>query len=185
MLRPVGATICVFTYARGSSATVPPPGGGGGGGGGGAVTVTLAVADLPWAVAVICAEPCATAVTTPDEFTVTIDVLPLLQAKVMPEIGVPDELIAVADSEPLWPTDSDSVVGATVMDATVGVVDCTFTVAVAVILPSTAVIVAVPDAFPVTRPEPSTVATTWLLVCHVTCCVPRSLPATSLAEAES
>ena len=56
-----------FSWKR----SVPPPGGGGGGGGGGgAVTVIADVPDLPEDVAVIVAEPAATPVTTPVEFTV-------------------------------------------------------------------------------------------------------------------
>jgi len=51
--------------------SVPP----GGGGGGGAVTVTAAVPDFPELVALIVADPAATPVTTPLEFTVAMLVL--------------------------------------------------------------------------------------------------------------
>jgi hypothetical protein len=60
-----------------------------GAGGGALVTVTEAVPDLPELEALTIAEPAATPVTTPDEFTVAIPVLSLDQLTDWPVIVLP------------------------------------------------------------------------------------------------
>src|SRR5450830_714704 len=78
---------------------VPP----GGGGGGAAVTVTADEPVLPEHAAVIVAEPAATPVTTPFEFTVAAAALLVDQVMVCPVITFPWASLTVAESATVAP----------------------------------------------------------------------------------
>ena len=132
-------------------------------------TVTEHVAFFPPSsvVAVIIAEPAALAVTTPDVETVATDVLL--------EVQVTDLLVALAGvtvAVRVWvsPTvmDRDELLRLTPVTETIGL--DTVTEQVAFLPPSLVVtlIVAVPAALAVTRPDAETVATEALLEDQVT-----------------
>src|ERR1041384_3775229 len=147
------------------------------------VTVVAAVPLLPALVAVIVAEPTATAVTRPLLFTVAIAVLLLDQVTTRPVSVLPAASFVTADSCWVVPTLTLADAGLTVTDAT----GTSVTVMAAVpLLPSlVAVIVAEPAATAVTRPLASTVATAVLLLDHVMTRPVSVLPVESLVTADS
>jgi hypothetical protein len=91
-----------------------------GGGGGAAVTVIVAVPDFPAVAAVIVAEPAATPVTTPLEFTVATFASLVDQLMDCPAITLPfwSFTTAVRLAVPPTPTVADG--GETVTDVTTG-----------------------------------------------------------------
>src|ERR1700730_3883244 len=96
------------------------PGGGGGGGGGGAVTVMAALSLFVWLVALIRAEPAATALTRPVFVTVAAVGLLLVHATAGPVITCPPASLSVAVSRAVSPVCSDTADGATTTVATCG-----------------------------------------------------------------
>ena len=134
-----------------------------------AVTVTLQVAvlDPSTVFTVIVAVPVAFAVTTPEEETVATDVL-LDDHVTFLFVAFDGETVAINVSES--PTVSDKLLLFRPTPVTATVAAVTVTLQVAVLDPSTVftVIVAVPAAFAVTRPEEDTVATAVLPDDHVT-----------------
>ena len=133
-----------------------------------AVTVRVAVPDIPPKAAVMVVVPAATAVAMPlllivatpvlDEFQVTCAVISRL---------VPSEYVQVAVSCWVLPTTLLAVAGVIAMESSVTVV--TVRVVVSVTVPLVAVMVVVPAATAVTRPLLSTVATDGLDEAQVTC----------------
>src|SRR5205807_275072 len=87
-------------------------------GGGAGVTVTAAVPLLPSLVAVIVAEPAATAVTSPLPFTVATAVLSLDHVTVRPESGAPFASSGVAVSCTVNPACTEGDGGLTITAAT-------------------------------------------------------------------
>jgi hypothetical protein len=139
----------------------------------GGVTVIVAVPLLPPALAVIVAVPAATAVTTPLDETVATDAALELHVTVCPETGLPFPSTGVAVSACVPPTVSVAELGETFTLATVGGGGAgTVIVAVAVLPPLVAVMVAVPEPTAVTTaldaPLDETVATEPLLVLQAT-----------------
>jgi hypothetical protein len=129
-------------------------------------TVTAAVASTEPEVAVIVADPLATAVTRPADETVATDEFDAAHVTVGFEMTVPPASLTVGVSVAVSPSDEKlRLVGARVRDAATWV---TVAVAVALAEPDVAVIVAVPSATAVTRPADETVATDSSDVTHVT-----------------
>jgi hypothetical protein len=121
------------------------------------VTTTLAAPLFPPALALIVADPGATAVRTPVADTVATS--GLLEAHVIGRsmTTVPLASVTVADNTAVWPTLRFAVDGWTVTLATATAATAT---AALPLLPSlAAVIVAEPTDTPVTTPVASTVAT--------------------------
>ena len=114
----------------------------------------------------IVAEPEATPVTSPADETVATDELDVVHVTVAPDIAVPPASLTVAVSVTVSPTDVKVfVLGETV---TVEAVWLTVTAAVALTDPDVAVMVALPFATAVTKPDDETVATDEFDVAHVT-----------------
>src|SRR5437764_1352116 len=137
-------------------------------GGGGAETVMVNEPFTPSLVAVITADPAATALSTPDDETVATAMLLELQAIVRPVRTLLLASLVVAVSCVVWPTLSD-VAPLTVTDAT-GAGGGAFTVRVAEpVTPSlVARIATLPAATAVTKPLPETVAIAVLALAQVT-----------------
>src|SRR6266480_1017113 len=138
---------------------------------------------LPSLVAVMDAEPAATALTRPLSLTVATAGLLLDHVTTRPFSVLLAESFVTAESCCVPPTTIVAAAGLTVTEAT----GTTITVIAAVpLLPSlVAVIVAEPAATPVTKPLLLTVATAVLLLDHVTTRPVRVPPAESLVTAES
>src|SRR5919198_174677 len=145
------------------------------------LTVIAAVPLLPSLVAVIVAEPAATAVTRPVADTVAMPEALVVHVTARPVSTLPAESLVVAASCCVCPTTRPAEAGVTVTDAT----GTMLTVMVAVpLLPSlVAVIVADPAATAVTRPLADTVAMPKALVVHVTARPVNTLPAESFVVA--
>src|SRR5205807_9474165 len=122
--------------------------------------------------------PAATPVTSPVADTVAIAAFALVQLITRPLSTLPAASLGVAVSCTVPPTYTFGAVGPTVTDAT-GTLE-TVTAAVALCPSLVAVIVAVPAASPVTKPLAVTVASTALLVVHVTVRPASTFPAASL-----
>jgi len=149
------------------------------------VTVTAALPLCPSLVAVIVADPPAFAVTSPLPFTVATTVLLLTHVTTRPGRAFPAESRGVAVSCPVWPTVRPRLGGVTLTDATGTDTFVTVTAALPLRPSLVAVIVADPPAFAVTSPLPFTVATTVLLLTHVTTRQGRAFPAESRGVAVS
>src|SRR5207244_503358 len=132
----------------------------------GAVTVIAAVPLWPSLVAVIVAVPPATPVASPLPRTVAAAVLLLAHVTVRPVGVAPAAALVTAVNSGAGPTTRLADPGLTVTDATGTYV--TVTAAMPLWVSLVPVIVAVPAAFPLTRPLPLTVATPVLLLAHVT-----------------
>jgi hypothetical protein len=131
-------------------------------------TVTVAVAVAEPDVAVIVAVPLATAVMSPADDTVATDEFDVFHVTDAPDIVAPFWSLTVAESWDVAPADERvTLVEDNVIDVAVWVT-ATVTVAVAVAEPDVAVIVAVPSATEVTRPDDETVATDAADEVHVT-----------------
>src|SRR5271156_6645975 len=119
-------------------------------------------------VAVIVAEPAATAVTTPDDETLATPVLELAHVGVVPVTVVPLEFLSVAVSVTVLPTVRLDDEGDTDTDATVLlVVDPVTVIAAVAVKPlELTVTVADPAATPVTRPVDETEAVLVLELDH-------------------
>ena len=129
-------------------------------------TVAVAVALTEPEVAVIVAVPSATAVTRPDDDTVATDEFDVAHVTDAPDIVLPTASFTVAVSCCVAPIDERvKLVGDNAINAAVW---ATETEAVALTEPEVAVIVAVPSATAVTRPDDDTVATDEFDVVHVT-----------------
>jgi hypothetical protein len=146
------------------------------------VTVTLAVPDFPSLVAVIVALPAATAVASPVPDTVAAAVLLDAHVIVRPVSVFPDASFSVAVNCCVPPACSDADAGDSVTVATGA---CTVMLDVPVFPSLVAVMVAVPAATAVTRPELDVVATLLLLVDHVTVRPVSTFPDASLSVTES
>ncbi len=147
------------------------------------VTVTADVPLCPSLVAVIVAEPGATAVTRPLPFTVARAVLLVPHVTTRPASAFPLASCGVAVSCTVCPAVTLTDAGLTLTDATgTGV---TVTVAVPVLVSLVAVIVVEPAATPVTSPLPFTVATVALLLPHVTTRPASAVPFVSRGVAVS
>jgi hypothetical protein len=130
------------------------------------VTVTPTLPFTPSTVAVIVAEPAATAVTRPVEETVAIFASDVDQVTVRPEITAPEASFAVADACVVCPTVSAVALTDAVTLVTAAAVTVTADDA---LLPSiVAVTVAVPWATPLSFPVASTVTTCAFDDFHVT-----------------
>ena len=117
-------------------------------------------------VAVIITVPFATEVTSPADETVAMDESDVAHVTGAPEITDPAASFTVADS---WVVSLNKANVSTVSDNAMLAATCpTVTAAVPVAEPEVAVIVAVPYAIEVTRPEDETVATAASDVVHVT-----------------
>ena len=116
-----------------------------------AVTVRVAVPDLPLKAAVIVAVPAALAVASPLLATVAVVVLEELQVTcVVMSWFVPSEYEPEAENCWVFPAGTPAVAGVTAMEDRVAAV--TVTVAVPQIAPKVAVMVAVPAALAVANP---------------------------------
>jgi hypothetical protein len=139
---------------------------------GGGVTVTDDVPLFPSLVAVMVADPAATAVTKPLEDTVAMDALDVDQVILRPVRTLPPPSRRVAWSCAVLPTSTVAVVGDTMTVATGsgggGGGAVTVTDAVPVFPSLLAVIVAEPAETPVTRPLEATVAIDAFELDHVT-----------------
>src|SRR5439155_601034 len=128
---------------------------------GASVTVTVALPVLPSLVAVIVADPAVPPVTRPLVLTVATLVSLVRHVTVRPVKAPPAESFGVAVSCIVCPTRRLAVAGETVTEVTGRVVTV---IAAVLLLPSlVAVIVAEPEATPVTSPLPFTVATLGVL----------------------
>lgn len=126
------------------------------------MTVTVTVALLPLADAVIVTVPVDTPVTVPDPLTVARLVFEDVQENDTPFTTLPEASRAVAWSETVEPTSTDGLDGVMLIVLTVpppGDDDVTVMADVADFPPLDAVIVAEPAATPVTLPVWLTVAT--------------------------
>jgi hypothetical protein len=141
-----------------------------------AVTVIADVPVLPELVAVMVAEPAATPVTRPAEFTVAAAELFVVQVAVCPVITLPFWSLTVATSGVVAPATTEADVGATVTVVTTGGTAVTVIADVPLLPEVVAVIVAEPAATPVTRPLEFTVAAAELLVVQVMVCPAMTLP---------
>jgi hypothetical protein len=142
--------------------------------GGVSVTVTVAVPERPSLVAVIVADPGATAVTSPVADTVATAVPELDHVTARPSRGTPLADCGVAVSCAVPPSVIDSVAGVTATLATG--TGATATVAVPERPSLVAVIVADPGATAVTSPVLDTVATVVPELDHVTVRPSRAAP---------
>jgi hypothetical protein len=82
------------------------------------VTVMAAVPLCPSLVAVMVAEPAATAVTSPLALTVATAVLPLAHVTTRPDRGLPLASLGVAVSCTVWPAGTLAEAGLTLTEAT-------------------------------------------------------------------
>src|SRR5207247_1170946 len=124
------------------------------------VTVIAAEPLYPSLAAVIVAAPGLTPVTIPLADTVATPLLPLDQVTVRPVSGLPLASFGVAASCTVCPTDTLADAGLMLTDATgAGGAAATVTAALPLFPSHVPVIVAEPEATPLTRPLPSTVAT--------------------------
>ena len=146
----------------------------------GALTVTDALAETPAPVTVIMAVPCLTKVTSPDD-TVAVALFDELQVSATPVTAFPDASSGTAASWVVFPGTPVTVEGARAMATTGGAV--TVTASLAVTPPVDAVIVAVPDAFSVTRPLELTFAADAFDDAHDTVGPTTVLPEASLRTA--
>jgi hypothetical protein len=145
------------------------------------VTVTTAVPLADPEVAVIVSVPLATAVTSPPDDTVAIDVLDDAQVTVVPDMVAPPASFTVAARVTVSPTDTRVfVLGASV---TLEAAWVTVTAAVPLTDPDVDVIVAVPFATAVTSPADETVAVASLDVAHVTAAPEIAVPPASCTAA--
>ena len=160
-----------LAYSKSSSNSRVPPDEG-------AVTVTAAEPVLPEQVAVIVAEPAATPVTTPFEFTVAFAALLVDQAMVCPVMTLPCASLTVAVRVAVAPTSIDAVEGATVTVVTTGGGGGAVTVTADEpdFPEQVAVIVAEPAATAVTTPFALTVAVAALLVDQTIVCPLMTFP---------
>jgi hypothetical protein len=131
---------------------------------------------FPELVAVIVAEPAATPVTTPLEFTVAATALLVDHVTVCPVMTLPFWSFIVACRVVVAPATTDDDVGATVTVVTTGGTAVTVMLDVPVFPELVAVMVAEPTATPVTTPLEFTIAAAALLVVHVTVCPVITLP---------
>ncbi len=141
------------------------------------VTVIVAAPVTPPLVAVMLAVPTATAVTTPVAETVATAELLDAQVTGEPVIGLPSRSRGVATAVAVDPVVTDAGVNAT--DTELTGCEVTVTVALPVWPPLVAVMVAVPEVTPATRPAAVTVATCVLVEFQVTVRPVRTLPAAS------
>src|SRR5712692_3251558 len=148
-----------------------------------AVTAMAPAAVRPSQLAVIVADPSATAVTTPPVLTKATGALSVDHAIVRPVKGLPLASRGVAVSCTVCPTVTLAVAGLTVTDATGTLV--TVMAAVLVALSHAAVMMAVPAASAVTSPVPFTVATPGLPLVHVTARPVKTFPFASFGVAAS
>ena len=147
-----------------------------------AVTVSVAVPDIPSLVAVIVVLPTPEPVATPDADTVATAVLLDVQVTVRPVSVVPFASFNVAVNVDVEPLATVAVVGATVTVATGTAV--TVTVPEPETPSLVAVIVAVPGINPKTAPDAGfTVATSVLLELHVTARFVTTAPLASFTTA--
>src|SRR6266550_4774984 len=149
------------------------------------VTVRVAVPLFPSLVAVIVADPGATAVTRPLPFTVARAVLLLPHVTTRPASAFPLASFGVAVSCTVCPAVTLTDAGLTLTDATGTGVTVTVTAAVPVLVSLVAVIVVAPAATPVTSPLPFTVARAVLLLLQVTTRPASALPFASCGVAVS
>src|SRR3989441_339168 len=164
-----------FTLADGGATATDATGAG--------VTVIAAVPLCPSEVAVIVAEPVATAVTRPLAPTVATVTFELAHATARPVNGLPLASLGVAASCTVRPTATLAVAGVTETDATGTLVTVILD---APLCPSdVAVIVAAPNPTAVTSPLPPTVATAALLLAHVTTRPDSGAPLASFGVAVS
>jgi hypothetical protein len=142
------------------------------------VTVIVAVPVCPSLVAMMCAVPTLTAVTSPvvDE-TVAADVLSELQVIDRPVRVRPCESVSVAVACVVWIAFIELAASETVTVATGAGV--TVTVALPLFPSLVAVILAVPTAIPLTTPCAETIATAVLLDAHVITRLVRVFPLAS------
>src|SRR5690348_4774583 len=141
------------------------------------ITVTAAVPLLPPLVAVIVAEPAETPVTSPLVLTAATELLLVLHVTARPLSGFPAESCGVAVSCTVLPAATLAVAGVTPTVATGTSV--TVTMAVPLLPPLVAEIVALPAPTPVTRPTALTLATPLLLLVQVTVRPLNGFPAVS------
>src|SRR5437868_1837812 len=147
------------------------------------VTLTDDVPLCPSLVAVMVADPVATAVTTPLPLTRAIVVSLLDHVTARPDKTLPLASLRVAVSCAVCPTDTVADDGVTVTEATGAFV--TVTAAVPLFPSLVAVIVAEPAATPLTRPVLLTVAALELLLDQLTALPVSTLPAESQVVARS
>lgn len=152
---------------------------------GGAETVTPAVPILPSLVAVIVAEPTATAVTRPPADTVATDVFDEAHVMVRPPNAVPVESRGVAVIVIVSPVTSDDDVGLIDTVATGAASDWTAIFAVPLTPLVVAVIVALPAPCAVTSPVFETVAVLVSLLDQAMIKPVSTLPLSSFTVAES
>jgi len=139
----------------------------------GEFTFTAAVPDFPSLVAVIVAEPAATAVTRPVELTVAFELSEVAQVTTRPGSAAPPASRVAAVNCRVSPTASVVVDGETVTLATGAAV--TVSVACPCLPPAAAMITAVPGDTPMTTPALLTVATE--VVAEVQVTVPVAIAA--------
>jgi hypothetical protein len=155
----------------------------------GSTTVTIAVPLFVSDVAVIVAEPAATAVTTPLDETVATLLALVDQVTTRPVNVAPVESRTVAESVTVPPGLRLAVPGETLTDATGigggGATDVTTTCAVPLFPSAVAVIVVVPAPIADTRPAVVTVAMDAFAVAHVMGRPPSTLPCASVVTALS
>jgi len=150
---------------------------------GGGLTVSVALPVLPSLMAMICTEPAATAVTTPEEDTVATAEFRELQETLRPVRMLPLESRVVAVACVVCPTVIDVEARETVTSATG--TGTTATEEAPVIPSLVAVIVALPSATAVTKPLADTLAIDGALDDQVTVRPLRTLLLASLVSAAS
>src|SRR5207247_9023966 len=149
-------------------------------------TVIAAVPLFPSLAAVIVAAPVLTPVTRPLADTVATPGLPLNQLTVRPLSRLPFASFGIAASCTVCPTDTLADAGLMLTDATgAGGGAAPVTAALPLFPSHVPVIVAEPEATPLTRPLPSTVATLAAPLVHVTARPPSAVPAESTGIATS
>ncbi len=147
------------------------------------VTVIEEVPLCPSLVAVIIADPAATAVARPLAFTVATEAFELAQVTIRPDRAFPLPSFGVAVSCAVWPTWIPAEAGVTATEATGTVVTA---IAAVPLCPSlVAVRVAEPAARPVTSPLPLTDATDGFELDQLTARPVSTAPAESFVVAES
>lgn len=148
------------------------------------ITVTIAAPEAAPAVAVIVAAPPPTAVTSPTESTVATSVSALDHDTVTSSIGRLIWSRTSAASRIFWPTPVNAIVSG-VTARVVGARGATASAAAPTTPDDVAVISASPAANAVTRPSPSTMATSVSLDAHVNSAPATAWPFASDASAES
>src|SRR5213592_664091 len=147
------------------------------------VTVIEEVPLCPSLVAVIIADPAATAVARPLAFTVATEAFELAQVTIRPDRAFPLPSFGVAVSCAVWPTWIPAEAGVTATEATGTVVTA---IAAVPLCPSlVAVRVAEPAARPVTSPLPLTDAADGFELDQLTARPVSTAPAESFVVAES